>query len=130
MAIGDRAAFEVAELREAYGQTDDPARMVPVSLVVALRTIPSGDVRVHPADPAELAARLARSAAYERRAYFELLQRAGYALPGHAALGQDRAIAADEALLRTVFERVPVVTVDAPFPTDPRLVADAILAAR
>jgi hypothetical protein len=130
MAIGDRAAFEVAELREAYGQTDDPERTVPVSLVVALRTIAGGDVRVQPADPAEVAARLARSAAYERRSYFELLQRAGYALPGRPALAQDRAIAIDEALLRGVFERVRVVTVDAPFPTDPRLVADAILAAR
>ena len=130
MAIGDRAAFEVAELREAYGQTDDPERAAPVSLVVALRTIPGGDVRVQPADPAEVAARLARSAAYERRSYFELLQRAGYALPGRPAAAQDRAIAADETLLRAVFERVRVVTVDAPFPTDPRLVADAILAAR
>jgi hypothetical protein len=101
-----------------------------VSVVAALRTIPFGEVRVQPADPAELAARLARSAAYERRSYFELLQRAGYALPGRPALAQDRAIAADETILRTVFERVRVLAVDAPFPTDPRVVADAILAAR
>ena len=130
LAIGDRAAFEVSELREAYSQTDDPERTVPVSLVVALRTVPSGEVRVQPADPTEVAARLARSAAYERRSYFELLQRAGYALPGRPAGSQDRAIAADEVLLRAVLERVRVVTVDAPFPTDPRVVADAILAAR
>jgi hypothetical protein len=129
MALGDRAAFEVAELRAAYRQTDDPARAAPVRLVVALRTVPGGAVRVSPADPGEIAARLARSAAYERRHYLELLQRAGYAMPSRPGASQDRAIAADEALLRAAFERVRVVTVDAPFPTDPRPVADAILAA-
>ena len=129
LAIGDRAAFEVDELRTAYGQTDDPERVAPVRLVVALRTIPGDDVRVQSAEPAEVAARLARTAAYERRPYFELLQRAGYALPDRPALRQDDAIAADEALLRAVFEKVPVMIVDAPFPTDPRRVADAILAA-
>jgi hypothetical protein len=131
MAIGDRAAFEVAELRAAYGQTDDPERTVPVRLVAALRTVPGdeGDVRVRSAEPGEIAARLARSAAYERRSYFELLQRAGYALPHRPAAPQERAIAADEVLLRAQFERVRVVVVDAPFPTDPRRVADAILAA-
>jgi hypothetical protein len=129
MAIGDRAAFEVVELRTAYGQTDDPGRTVPVRLLVALRTVQGEDVRVQSAEPREIAARLARSAAYERRHYFELLQRAGYALPNRIAAPQDRAIAADEALLRTLFGRVRVVAVDAPFPTDPRRVADAILAA-
>lgn len=129
IAIGDRAAFEIAELRTAYGQTDDPERTVPVRLVVALRTIPGGDVRVRPAEPVEVARRLARSAAYERRHYFELLQRAGYAMPSRSAAAQEPAIAADEAVLRAVFERVRVVVVDAPFPTDPRPVADAILAA-
>lgn len=129
MALGDRAAFEIDELRAAYAQTDDSERTAPVRLVVALQTIPGGDVRVRRADPAEVAARLARSAAYERRHYFELLQRAGYAMPGRRATGQERAIAADEVILRTVLEQVPVVVVEAPFPTDPRPVADAILAA-
>ena len=129
LELGDRAAFEVTEIRQAYGQTDDPERRDPVRLVVALRTIPSDDVRVRSAAPGEVAARLARSAAYERRHYLELLQRAGYALPGRPAAPQDRAIAADEGMLRAVFEQVRVVTVDAPFPTDPRRVADAILAA-
>ena len=128
-AIGDRAAFEIDELRAAYGQTDDPERMAPVRLVVALQTIRGRDIRVRPADPAEVAARLARSAAYERRHYFELLQRAGYAMPGRPASVLERAINADELILRTVLEQVPVVVVEAPFPTDPRPVADAILAA-
>jgi hypothetical protein len=129
VVLGDRAAFEVAELRAAYGQTDDPGRRVPVRLVVALRTVPDGDVRVRTAEPKEVAARLARSAAYERRHYLELLQRAGYAMPSRPAAAQERAISADESVLRAVLEDVRVVVVDAPFPTDPGPVADAILAA-
>ena len=129
VAIGDRAAFEIDELRTAYGQTDDPERTAPVRLVVALQTVPGRQIRVRRADPAEVAARLARSAAYERRHYFELLQRAGYAMPGRPASAQEQAIAGDELILRTLLEQVPVVVVEAPFPTDPRRVADAILAA-
>jgi hypothetical protein len=129
IALGDRAAFGMAEIRAAYGQTDDPARRVPVRLVVALQTVPGNDIRVRPGDPIEVAARLARSAAYERRHYFELLQRAGYAMPSRVATAQERAIAADEGRLRALFERVRVIVVEAPFPTDPRPVADAILAA-
>ena len=128
--LGDRAAFEAAELRAAYGQTDDPARVVPTTLFVALRTVPDGPVRVTDADRTDVATRLARSAAFERRRYFELLQRAGYALPGRPASRHDEAIAADQALLGAALERVAVVSVEAPFPTDPRRVADAILAIR
>jgi hypothetical protein len=128
--LGDRAAFEIDELRAAYGQDDDPARVAPTRLFVALRTIPDGPVRVTDADRADVAARLARSAAFERRRYLELLQRAGYALPSRPASRHDEAIAADEAILAAALERVPVVSVDAPFPTDPRRVADAILAIR
>lgn len=128
--LGDRAAFEVEELRAAYGQTDDPARVAPTRLFVALRTVPDGPIRVRDEARADIAARLARSAAFERRRYFELLQRAGYALPGRPASRHDDAIAADEAVLAAVLARVPVVSVEAPFPTDPRRVADAILAIR
>src|SRR5439155_14073401 len=59
MALGDRAALEIDELRAVYGQTDDPARTAPIHLVVALRTVPGGDITLGPADPGEVAARLA-----------------------------------------------------------------------
>jgi len=130
LELGDRAAFEVDELRAAYGQTDDPARVAPTKLFVALRTVPDGPIRVSDADRADVAARLARSAAFERRRYLELLQRAGYALPDRPPSRHDDAIAADQAVLGAALERVPVVSVEAPFPTDPRRVADAILAIR
>ncbi len=87
-ALGDRAAFEVAELREAYGQVDDPTRSAPTRLVVLLENSPRDEVVAVPADPASAAARLARSAAYERRAYFGMLQRA--ALPPARAPGHGR----------------------------------------
>lgn len=126
-ALGDRAAFEVAELREAYSQVDDPTRSAPTRLVVLLENSPRDEVVAVPADPATVAARLARSAAYERRAYFGMLQRAAYLMPDRPATVVERAIAFDEALLREAFTRIELVTVRAPFPTDPRRVADEIL---
>ena len=126
-ALGDRAAFEVAELREAYGQVDDPTRSAPTRLVVLLQNSTGKEVIAAAADPATAAARLARSAAYERRAYFGMLQRAGYLLPERPATVVERAIAFDEAVLREAFTRVELVTIRAPFPTDPRRVADEIL---
>jgi hypothetical protein len=126
-ALGDRAAFEVAEIREAYGQADDPTRSVPTRLVVLLENSPHDGVAAETADPATAAARLARSAAYERRAYFSMLQRAGYLLPERPATAAERAIALDEAVLRQAFANLELVTIRAPFPTDPRRVADEIL---
>jgi len=126
-ALGDRAAFEVAELRAAYSQVDDPTRSAAVRLVVLLENSPRDEVVAASADPRAAAARLARSAGYERRAYFSMLQRAAYLLPDRPATVVERAIAFDEAVLREAFTRVELVTVRAPFPTDPRRVADEIL---
>ena len=55
-ALGDRAAFEVAELREAYGQVDDPTRSVPTRLVVLLENSPHDGVAAETARPAALIA--------------------------------------------------------------------------
>jgi len=80
-ALGDRASFEVDELRAAYGQHDDPLRRAAVRLLVLLRTTPGNAVQVRPIEPAVLATRLARTAAYERRGYLNLLQRLAYLDP-------------------------------------------------
>jgi hypothetical protein len=127
-ALGDRAAYEIEELRAAYGQVDDPLRRAPVRLLAILRTVPGESVRVRPVDPGEAPARLARTAAYERRTYLHLLDRAAYASPGTGPSAMSAAVAADEAVLAGVCGRVPVRLVEAPFPVDPRRVADAILA--
>jgi len=127
-ALGDRSAYEIEELRAAYGAGDDPLRRVPIRMLVILRTIEEDIVRVRPVDPVEAATRLARTAAYERRAYFALLDRFAYLRPtGHAGV-MTTAVAADEAVLAGVCAGVPVRIVEAPFPVDPRGVADAILA--
>jgi len=126
-ALGDRAAFEIAELRDAYSQVDDPTRSAPTRLVALLENSTGSEVVAAGANPATAATRLARSAAYERRAYFGMLQRAAYLLPDRPATVVEQAIAFDEAVLREAFSRVELVTVRAPFPVDPRRVADEIL---
>lgn len=137
MALGDRAAFSARALRAAYGQDDDPTRRLPIGAVFLLQTVPADPPSIAPADPPSVvpadpawaADRLARTAAYERRAYVALQERAGYALPSRPPSVTDALIAADLAVLREVLVRVPVFVVRAPFPTDPRPVAEAILAA-
>ncbi len=129
MGLGDRVAFEVDELRTIYGANDDPARVVPIRAVVTLTTIPSGPIEVRPGDPRVSATRLARSAAYERRRYFELLERAAYLQATRPATIRDEAVTADEGLLWRVLSHVPLFEVRAPFPADPRPVAEAILRA-
>jgi hypothetical protein len=78
-------------------------------------------------DPQAATARLSRTAGYERRAYFALRQRAAYALPDQPQTITDRAIEADATFLRRALGDIPILGVHAPFPTDPRTVAEAIL---
>jgi hypothetical protein len=127
-ALGDRASFEIDELRAAYGQHDDPLRRARIRLLVLLITTPNDTVRLRALEPAELATRLARTAAYERRGYLNLLQRLAYFDPTAAASPTDAAIQADTGVLGDVCRGVDVVAVEAPFPADPGRVADAILA--
>jgi hypothetical protein len=127
-AIGDRAAFEVEEVRAAYDDTSDPTRRVPMRAICLLLTAPDGtQPHAEPMDPAEAVERLSRTAGYERRAYFGLHQRAAYLLSGRPSTITDRAIEADASLLRSAIAGIPVLAVHAPFPTDPRPVAEAIL---
>jgi len=129
-SMGDRAAFDVEELRSAYADTSDVTRRVPTRAVCLLITTPDGSPpRVVPMDAAVAAERLARTAGYERRNYFALRQRAAYVLPDQPVTIAERAIEADAVALREVLEDVTVLAVHAPFPTDPGLVADAILRA-
>lgn len=123
VALADRAALSPSELREAYGQTDDPDRRVPVRLVAVLETTADNDLWAGDADPAEAAVRLARSAAYERRDWFALTERAGYALPQRPVDAMARSVEHERRLLETALGGVRVVRVRAPFPTDPRAVA-------
>jgi hypothetical protein len=118
-------------LRRVYGQTDDPARRSRLRTVVLLLTATDDRVRATDATPEWAAQRLARTAAYERRAYYDLQERGAYAgLPGRAG-ARAAATADEESLLGKVLAGdVRVVQVTCPFPGDPRRVADAVAALR
>jgi hypothetical protein len=129
VGLADRSAYEMDALRDAYGQTDDPTRRAATRCLVMLVTVPTDRINVSEADPAWAAVRLARTAAYERRSYLGLLDRWTYLRATGGGSATPRAIEADEALLRAVLPSTRVLRVEAPFPTDPTRVADAILQA-
>jgi hypothetical protein len=91
-----------------------------------LTTVSANEVSVRPAEIGWTAQRLARSAAYERRTLYELDARVRYARAdsGPSPLLGVPGIEAD--LLRDVLDGVQLLEVRAPFPTDPRRVADAL----
>jgi hypothetical protein len=127
LAGADRAPVTPSELRAAYGQDDDPTRALPVRAVVFLTTDVGEEVVVRPADPGRIAGRLARSAAYERRPYFALVERALYAFPDVSR--QDVAAATierEERLFAKLLEGAQVLEARVPFPVDPRRVAEAV----
>jgi hypothetical protein len=129
VAVADRVALAPSELRAAYGQTDDPGRRVPLLATAVLTTVASSEPTCEPADPAWAAAKLARTAAYERRELFELALRRGYAFPLEAADGLRATVERETALLERALARGRVLEVRAPFPVDPTRVADALLRA-
>jgi hypothetical protein len=125
----DRVALAPSELRAAYGQTDDPGRRVPLLATAVLTTVTSSEPTCEPADPAWAAAKLARTAAYERRELFELALRRGYAFPLEATDGLRATVERETALLERALARGRVLEVRAPFPVDPTRVAGALLRA-
>jgi hypothetical protein len=126
VALVDRAALTPSELRAAYGQDDDPARRVPLAATALLTTVPGPGIACTTADPAWAAARLARSAAYERRELFAMLERRRYAFPAADIGSLGDAVAAETALLERALGRGRTLDVRAPFPVDPRAVAAEI----
>ena len=124
--LGDRAGLPPSELRRVYGQQDDPRRIVPLRTLALLRNATDAGVSCEPADPAWAAARLARSAAVERRGYFALQERAAFAFPEGRPSEMHAVVEREERLLAATLLDVQVLDVRAPFPTDPRRVATAI----
>jgi hypothetical protein len=127
-SLADRVALTPGEVRAAYAQQDDPARRVPLGVVVLLTTIRASDVTAHEADPAWAAARLARTAAYERRGFFQLLERRAYAFAGQDARPgpAERTLRVEQELLASVLDGTRTVEVRAPFPVDPRRIATTL----
>jgi hypothetical protein len=126
VALADRAALTPTELRAAYHQHDDAARRLPLGITAVLTTVPGPEVLCEAADPAWAAARLARSAAYERRELFEVLERRRYAFPGEGGFRLEQAVDEETRLLERALAKGPTVEVRAPYPVDPRRVAEAL----
>ena len=126
VALADRAALSPSQLRAAYGQVDEPARRLPLAAVAVLTTVPGPDVVSEPADPVWAAARLARSAAFERRELFAILDRRRYAFPLDDGSPVDTAIASERRTLEAALDGRRVIEVRAPFPVDPNRVAAAV----
>lgn len=125
VAMADRVALSPSAIRRAYGDAGAPWQ-VPLGAVAVLTTVPGQMVRARPADPEWAAERLARTADFERRGLFELHDRACWALPDRERGVRERLREHERAFLRAALERTRVIEVQAPFPTDPRPVADAI----
>lgn len=127
IALADRAALSPSQVGEAYGHPVDTARRIPLRATVILTTVPGGtEPTARIVDPGWAARRLARSAAYERRGFGELLARARYAFPDRPAADDPLGEAREERLLAAAFSAAPVIEARAPFPADPRRVAAVI----
>ncbi len=125
--LGDRAALSPSELRRAYGHTADAARRAELETVVVLVTGTQDKVVVEDAAPEWAAHRLALTAAYERRDYYNLQERGAYAdLRGRAQARAESVDAEEQILIRALAKAVRVLRVTCPFPGDPRRVVDAL----
>jgi hypothetical protein len=126
LALADRVALSPSELRNVYGQRDDATRRLPIRMIVVLTTVPAGrSPRVQRADAEWVIERLVRAAAFERRAYFAWQERAAYAFPSRWTdpfVWVDR----ERRTLHQALGSVEFLHVEAPFPTDPRPIADIV----
>ena len=124
--LAQRASLSPSQLSAAYGQPP-PTGRAPLAALALLTTTADGPPRAEPRDAAWAARRLARSASYERRDYLALTERARYVRDGDdgadiARLVEER----EERQLTSVLASARVIEVRAPFPTDPRRVAEAL----
>jgi hypothetical protein len=128
VALADRVALTLPEVAEVYGSADALTAPVPLRALVLLTTVPEAEgISVRSADLDWVARRLADTAAFERRAYDSLFERARYVLPDRRP-GGSAASAAEHGLLLQLLAGVQLWEVRVPFPADPRQVARAVLA--
>ena len=126
LTLTGRLSLRQSEVAAIYGSAQDPTATPPLVTLAMLTTVPGEEVTVREAEVGWTAQRLAQSAAYERRSLYELDARVRYAFaqPGPSPL---LGVASREAdLLRNSLAGVRLLEVEAPFPTDPRKVADAL----
>lgn len=127
VALADRAALTPSQLARAYG-AERPLERARLETLAFLTNVSGSGVSARATDAATLARRLARSAAYERRPFFDLLRRMRFVFPDVSAELDLSVERREEELLLQRLQDVQLLDVRAPFPTDPRRVADAIAA--
>ena len=126
VVLAYRAALPPDEIRAAYGQSDDATRRIPLGTVALLCTVPGPEISVEAADVQWAATRLALTGSYERHDWYMLQDRLRYADPSVPWEEREAAVAAESRVLERVLAGVRLLHVRAPFPVDPRAVADAI----
>jgi hypothetical protein len=127
LALADRVALTPTELRNVYGQRDDATRRLPVRMLVLITTVPPSRSPVfRSADRQWVIERLVRAGAFERRAFVAWQERAAFAFPARS-IDRSTWIDRERLLLDEALRSVELVHIEAPFPTDPRPVADVIL---
>lgn len=129
-AVADRVSMSSVEVRRIYGgDAPDMCEPVPLSTIVLLTTVPDGRGQIDSIEPAVVSRRLARSAAFERRAYFSVGERVASAAGTAGMSGAVESAALEESLLGPIIAGVRLLEARTDFPADPRRVADAVLGA-
>jgi len=125
-ALGDRASLTRPQLGAIYPN----AAVAPTLRTLAFLTVWDRDrVEARDGDVNEVARRLASTAAYERRDFFALHERANFADPLALRDARSLVASAEETRLRQLLSSVTLRTIRTPFPVDPRRVAVALGAA-
>jgi hypothetical protein len=123
--FADRASLSPTKVSRALGRSHH-SWSSHLDTFVVLTTVPGDRVRAEPCDARWAARKMARSAAYERRGFFDLFERASFASPRLSALPAARVLEVEESRLEDMLDSVRTLRVRAPFPVDPRKVADAV----
>jgi hypothetical protein len=127
LTLADRVAVRPSTLRSLYGDDPNASWQAPLGTVVLLRTVPTAaGISARKVEPSWAAHRLTLTASFERRGVFELHDRAKWSAlqPDHTL--RERLMLRERTLLEEALAPVSVIEVSAPFPTDPRPVADEI----
>jgi len=125
--LADRVALRPSQLLSAYGDEPTPKSDERLALAVVLTTVNTDGVSARHADPEWAARRLATSASYERRFYFDLQERRRYSTGEREDVSRRRVEEREEAFLLAALDGVPILEVRVPFPADPGRIADAVL---
>jgi hypothetical protein len=126
LTLASRLSLRQTEVAAVYGSPSDPLRVPHLTTLALLTTVSGDSVSIRPVEVGRAAQRLALSAAYERRALYELDARTRYASANPGPSPLLRMPNEEAELLRDVLQDVQLLEVKAPFPTDPRKVADAL----